>query len=78
MNKFQLFSQIQGMSDEELVKFAEKMDLTISVREAKKLRTLFSGASFQWLTFGIPQEVLAEAKSILGSSRYKKLLRLIS
>ncbi|MER2106483.1 MAG: isopropylmalate synthase [Solibacillus sp.] len=78
MNKFQLFSQLNKMSDKELVKFAETMGLSISSNEAKKLRNIFSGASIQWLTHGIPKEVLAEAKSVLGSSRYKKLLQFIS
>lgn len=78
MNKIQLFSQLTKMSDEELIAFAEKLELSISLREAKKLRKIFSGASLQWLTHGIPKEVLAEVKSVLGSSRYKKFLKLIS
>ena len=78
MNKFQLFSQLQKMSDKELVQFAEKMGLSLSTKEAKKLRAIFSGATLQWLTHGIPEEVLIEVKSILGPRRYKQLLELIS
>lgn len=78
MNKFQLFSQLQRMPDEELVQFAERMGLNLTPKEAKKLRTIFSGATLQWLTHGIPKEVLEDVKALLGSSRYKKLLKLLA
>lgn len=78
MNKLQLFSQLTKMSDETLVDYAEKKGLSITVREAKKLRRIFSGASIHWLAHGIPDDVLTKTRSLLGSHRYQKLLQLLS
>ncbi|MER1956184.1 MAG: isopropylmalate synthase [Solibacillus sp.] len=77
MKKLEWFDNLQNSSDEQLQQFAGKNDLHVTLDEVKKLRKIMRHANISWAITGVPQEVLQKVHKLLGSKRYKQLMKLV-
>lgn len=77
MKKLEWFDNLQNSSDEQLQKFAEKNGLHVTLGEVRKLRKIMKNANISWAITGVPQEVLQNVYKLLGSKRYKQLMKLV-
>ena len=77
MKKLEWFDNLQNSSDEQLQQFAQKNELHVTLEEVKKLRKIMRHANISWAITGVPQEVLQKVHKLLGSKRYKQLMKLV-
>lgn len=77
LKKLEWFDNLQNSSDEQLQQFAGKNDLHVTLDEVKKLRKIMRHANISWAITGVPQEVLQKVHKLLGSKRYKQLMKLV-
>ncbi|MGN7476585.1 isopropylmalate synthase [Solibacillus silvestris] len=73
----QWLENFKGMNDKQLQKFAKQQQLDFSLEEIKELRKILSNASISWGIYGIPKKVQEEVEQLIGTKRYKKLLKTI-
>lgn len=77
MKKLEWFDNLQYMPDEQLQQFAKSNGLQLTLEEIKKLRKILKHANISWAITGIPKEVLQKVHKLLGSDRYKQLMKLV-
>jgi len=77
LKKLEWFDNLQNSSDEQLQQFARKNELHVTLEEVKKLRKIMRHANISWAITGVPQEVLQKVHKLLGSKRYKQLMKLV-
>lgn len=77
MKKLEWFDNLQNSSDEQVQQLARKNDLHVTLEEVKKLRKIMRHANISWAFTGVPQEVLQKVHKLLGSERYKQLMKLV-
>ena len=62
-------------SKTEVRQYLLQYDIDISKSEIKKLRTVFADASPLWLITGVPESVVNNAITVIGTKKYENLMK---